>query len=455
MPKLVLADRIFLALERQVPQHVAALGIFVKPAGTPSDFTQLLADRLRKLQTFATPFNYRLARPALKAVAPTYDVVPDADIELDFHVRVDALPRPGSERQLGELVSWLHSLPMDMTRPLWEFHLIDGLQDDRFGVYFKVHHALIDGVGGVMRLQQMLATDPDDLTLQPLWSVTPPTSKRAPGSPRPPSGLGEAGRTLRGLGKVAVRNVKDARRTDEPDLALPGRAPYTPMNDRIGPHRRVATQSYEFERLRTVSKAAGVTLNDVFLGITAGALRRQLDDLGGTPAQPLIAGTPVNVRVEGDDSTNAFTFTVMSLATNIADPLERLQAINRSSILAKDRLSGLTKAVAINSAVLFMTPFIAAHLVGLAGRGKPPFNLYISNVPGPLAPQYWVGAPLELMCPFGIPMHGVGLFIASLTVSGQFCVGIVGDSDAVPHVQHIAVYMGEALEELEQALGLS
>jgi diacylglycerol O-acyltransferase / wax synthase len=453
MPTLQTADRVFLTLESHVPQHVAALGTFVKPDGVPSDFTQRLADRLREITAYAAPFNFRLARPSLKAVAPSYAVLADDDIDINYHVRVQALPQPGTERQLGELVSWLHSLPMDMTRPLWEFHLIDGLQDDRFGLYFKVHHALMDGVGGAQRLQRMLTTDPVDLAQRPLWSVVAPKGQSAPRATRR-SGIAEAARTIQGLSRIVVRNAKDGRRSDQPDLALPSHAPRTILNERIGPHRRAATQSYELERLRAVAKAGGVTLNDVFLAMTGGALRCYLAELDALPADSLLAGTPVNVRVAGDDSTNAFSFTVMKLATDIADPVERIQAISRSSTLAKERLSGLSKPVAINSAALFMLPFLVGNMVGLAGRRRSPMNIYLSNVPGPVEQQYWAGARLEAMCPFGIPMHGAGLFIASLTVSGRFCVGIVGDSDTVPHVQRIAVSMGEALDELEQALGL-
>ena len=158
---LGLADRIFLLQESdQTPQHVAVVGTFSPPADAAPDYLPALVASLRAARTFAPPFNYRLRNAALKAVAPSFVELDDDQIDLDFHFRHSALPNPGGERELGALISRLHSRPLDMAKPLWEAHLIEGLEGHRFGFYFKIHHALIDGVGGARRLQQMLSTDP-------------------------------------------------------------------------------------------------------------------------------------------------------------------------------------------------------------------------------------------------------------------------------------------------------
>ena len=198
---------------------------------------------------------------------------------------------------------------------------------------------------------------------------------------------------------------------------------------------------------------ADVTVNDVFLAICAGGLRRYLQELDSLPDSGLTAGTPISVRVgSGDEAANAFTMTTMKLYTQIADPIERLAAIHRSSSQTKRSMQRLSKPVAENFGALFMTPFLAGHLVGLGGRVRPPFNLILSNVPGPLEPRYLAGARLETMYPLGLGYHGMRLFIAALTVSGTMSIGFVGDRDTLPHLERIAAYTGTAFDELEYAL---
>jgi WS/DGAT/MGAT family acyltransferase len=460
MPKVGLADRLFLIADAvRTPQHIAALAIFSPPDGAPSDFVTSLGEDFRRVQTFAPPFNYRLRRPGLRAILPAWEVLPDEDVDLEFHFRRNALPRPGGERELGVLVGRLHSRALDPRRPLWECHLIEGLDGDNFAIYFKVHHALIDGVGGVTRFTQMISPDPAAREIRPLWSIGP---KRRRGGERPAAAGSDGGRIARardgakliyGLGKVAAGMVREARRPLDEAEATPFVVPASILNGRIGQQRRVATQTYEFERIRAVSRAAEITINEVFLAICAGGLRRYLAELGELPDQGLVAGTPVSVRLAGDDDTgNAFGIVVMKLATDVADPLARIAAIHRSSTLAKEKLARVSKAVVEKQAALFMGPFIAMQFAGLGGRVPSPYSVTISNVPGPLEPQYLAGARLESLAPIAILFHGVALFIAVFSTSGRFGVGFVGCRDTLPHMQRLAVYTGQALEELEAAL---
>ncbi|MEU4418792.1 WSD1 family O-acyltransferase, partial [Nocardia salmonicida] len=169
------------------------------------------------------------------------------------------------------------------------------------------------------------------------------------------------------------------------------------------------------------------------------------------PEAGLVAGTPVSVRVgAGDSSNNAFTIVTMNIRTDIADPLERLRAIHRSSTVAKESMEGLNKKAAINVGALTFAPYVAQGLLGVAGRMTPPYNLVLSNVPGALERQYLAGSELEMMAPLGLLSHGQGLFIAALTISGRMGIGFVGDRDTLPHLQHLAVYTGAALDELEK-----
>jgi WS/DGAT/MGAT family acyltransferase len=459
-----IADRILLLQEAtETPQHVAALGTFALPPDAPDDYVRRLVASFRAARTFAPPFNYRLRHPKLRAIAPAIEVLADEAIDLDFHFRHSALPKPGDERELGVLISRLHSRALDLSKPLWEAHLIEGLDGNRFAFYFKVHHAVMDGVGGSRRLQRMLSTDPTDTAVRPLWTIGPSASSTAQAdrADRAIAGrLLDAARgtrsavgTAAGLGRAAGGLLKDAVLPDEEAVATPYKVPGSPLNGAIGQQRRVATQAFEFERVRAVADRAGVTINDVFLAICAGGLRRYLDELDALPSTGLVAGTPISVRGgAGDNANNAFTMAVMKLFTDVRDPLQRITAIHRSSTRTKKSMSGLPKPVAENYGALFMTPFVAQQLVGLGGHFRPPFNLAISNVPGPLDTQYLAGSELEAMYPVGLLFRGTRLLIASLTISGRMCLGFTGDRDHLAHLQRLAVYTGEALDELEAAL---
>lgn len=468
MPRPGLADRIFLTLDSaETPQHVGSFSTYTVPSGAGAGFVHDLATAMRERATYAAPFNYRLRDGLLKSVAPDWEVLADSQIDIDYHFRHSALPRPGGERQLGVFISRLHSTPLDPARPLWETHLIEGLApaadgSERFAIYFKAHHALMDGMGAIRRLHQMVNTDPSARIVRPLWTIGPEARAKVEG-PRPSileraatvaqdtlSGL----RTATALGLTAGSNVIEALNPNPSDVATPFVTPTSVINGRIGRQRRVATQSYPFERIDRAAKAADVKINDVFLAICAGGLRRYLDELGELPAASLIAGTPVSIRVAADDvSTNAFSVVVMKLFTDVSDPLERLAAIRRSSTIAKDRLKKLPAGAVELSAALFMGPFVVENLVGLGGRVPPPYNVSISNVPGSTEPQYLVGAQLEALYPIGMLYHGIALMIATFMTSGHFGVGFTGDRDALPHLQRLAVYTGEALDELEAALG--
>jgi diacylglycerol O-acyltransferase len=454
MTKLGLVDRIFLMQESaETPQHVAGLGIFTLPTDAPDDYLERLVAQFQSTHEFAEPFNHVLSHPSLKSVAPSFVRLADDQVDLEYHVRHNALPKPGGERQLGVLVSRLHSRPLDLSRPLWEVHLIEGLAGGRFAMYLKLHHALFDGIAGARLMQQMLSTDPSDTSLRPPWTIG--RKQRAASASRPASrpASGHPLATATGLTRRTAKLVRDLVRPSDPDLATPYRIPDLALNGRVGQQRRVATQVVDFERVRALADRADVTINDVFLGICASGLRRYLAEVGDLPEAGLVAGTPVSVRVgAGDSANNAFTIVTMNLRTEIADPVARLRAINRSSISAKESMEGLDKKAAISFGALSFAPYVAQGLVGLGGRMKPPYNLVLSNVPGPLEPQYLAGSPLEMMAPLGLLSHGQGLFIAGLTIGGKLGIGFVGDRDSLPHLQHLAIYTGEALDELEKEL---
>lgn len=455
MPKVGLADRLFLAVESaETPQHVGSVSTYVIPDGADDAFVRNLVRDMRAQATYAPPFNYRLRSLRRKRIAPAWDVLADDEIDLDYHFRHSALPKPGGERELGVLVSRLHSTPLDPERPLWEMHLIEGLEHNRFAILVKIHHALIDGMGALSRVHQTICPDPDSRLVRPLWTVGPAGRK-----PTDNSALGfgqktkERLRTTGAIASTALDMIRDARKQENPDAAIPFVAPKSVLNGPVGRQRRVATQTYEFTRINRVAKTAGVTVNEVFLAICAGGLRRYLDEIGDLPAQSLTAGTPVSIRIEGDDAaTNAFTVAVMKLCTHIEDPVERVAAIARSSVHAKNHLRALPRGALELYPSLFMGPFMAQNMIGIGGKVAPPYNVSISNVQGSKQVQYLAGARMESLNGIAMLYHGVALIITSCTTSGNFGIGFTGDRDALPHLQRLAVYTGEALDELEQAI---
>ncbi len=452
LKRLNAVDAGFLRLESpRVPMHVAGLEIFSLPPKARPDFLEKLVTEFKSPQALRTPFNLKLKSSPLSGLLPVWTV--DEDVDLDYHVRHLALPRPGGERELGVLVSRLHSHLLDRSRPLWECHVIEGLEHNRFALYFKMHHALTDGVGGTRLFMGSLAETADVTDLPPFWAAreTAPGNGEADASgahERPAPPLTE---TLRGL----VDAVRPLLRQDPQAerVVLPFETPMSVLNRRIAGTRRFATQQFDLARLKKLAKANGATLNDVVLALCSGALRRYLKESNQLPARPLIAGCPVNLRPAGDVSGgNAVGYLFANLATDVADPRRRFHAIRESARAAKDHLQSLPRHVLLPFTFLMMTPMIAVLLAGLAGRSRPPINITISNVPGPDQPKYFNGARLEAGYPVSIPTHGQAVNITCLSYAGTLNFGFTGCRDTLPHLQRLAVYTCEALEELEHAL---
>ncbi|MFL6107087.1 MAG: WS/DGAT/MGAT family O-acyltransferase [Marmoricola sp.] len=444
----------------RTPMQVAMLATFAVPEDRP-DFVRDLVARWREVREYQPPFDYLLKMtpvPSWKELAPD-------EIDLDYHFRHSALPRPGSQRELGVLVSRLHSAKLDRRYPLWECHIIEGQEEDRWSMYMKVHHSQIDGVGGIRLLKRMLTIDPHTRDMLPPWAV----GTRGPdqsGIERKPRVPAVADRESISLGSVAGQGaavVASLGRTYSESLvgssdearAVPFRAPKTLFNGRIHTPRRFATQHYPIDRLRAVATATGGSLNDVFLAICGGSLRRYLSDLGALPKQPLIANVPVSVR-PGDNPGvgNAITFLYSSLGTEVSDPIRRIRAIQESTRLGKERLPAVDGLAMEAYTAVLMGPFLSQAILGFGGRGRPASNVVISNVPGPMEPRYIDGSRLVELYPVSLLFNGQALNITGVSYDGEFNIGFTGCRDSVPSLQKIAVNAGEELEELEAALGL-
>jgi len=450
-------DRMFLAAEtRESMMHVGGLLPFSPPGDGGLAAVRRMRDEFRAGPKVEAPWNLRLRHPDL-LTSPLQAWVADEGIDLDYHVRRSALPAPGDERELGILVSRLHGAPIDFHRPPWEAHLIEGLSGGRFALYLKVHHALVDGYTGMRLLTRALTFDPSEQDTPMFFSsppverapraheATPPTFERLVHAVREEIGA------ARDVGRALLKIARDSR-SSGPKIASPLHAPKSILNQRISRARRFATQQYPVDRLKAIGKARGGTLNDVVLAACAAGLRRFLGEQNALPKDPLTAMVPVNVRPKDDPGGgNAVGAILVSLATDIEDPLERMRRIVASTTSAKEQLQGMSRNAILQYSALLMAPLLLSSIPGSAGRLRPAFNLVVSNVPGPDKPLYFRGWRLDAAFPLSIPFNGYALNITVESYAGVLGIGFIGCRDAVPHLQRLAVYTGEALQDLEVA----
>jgi WS/DGAT/MGAT family acyltransferase len=401
--------------------------------------------------------------------------VEDDDIDLEYHVRHAALPWPGGERELGELIGRLHSTPLDLARPPWEFTLIEGLEGGRFATYTKLHHSLIDGISGMKLLQRAMSTEAArSVNTAPFWesasegkrsadaakdSTKDEPRRRASGStPTIASALDVAAEALRGqmrsVPQLAAAFGKIVGRIGAPDegLQVPFDSPRSVLNGRVREKRRFATAQFELARMRRLAEAAGGTLNDVVLALCGGALRRFLIEREALPDKPLTAGIPVSVRPADDEGTgNAISFIVSTLGTEHDDAESRFAAIRASVQHAKAHVQGLPRSAMQQYTMLLMAPTILTLLGGIGGRTRPMFNITISNVPGPQHPLFWRGAELLAIYPVSIVTHGQALNITCHSYNGRMFFGFTGCHASLPGLQKLALHAETAMQELEAA----
>jgi diacylglycerol O-acyltransferase / wax synthase len=451
MALMPLTDSMFLTGEtRDTPMHVGGLQVFELPDdAAPS----MLRDAFEQLiaETDVAPLFRRRPYRGVSTLGQ-WAWHDDPEVDLEHHVRHSALPGPGRVRELLALVSRLHSTLLDRQRPLWELHLIEGLEGNRFAVYTKLHHALMDGISGARLLQRSLSTDPDGDAVPAFWTRRPRQGRRG-GRGNPlltlPKATWQAASELAGLTPRMLSLAEQALRSQA--AMLPGQAPRSMLNVSITGSRRYAAQDYSMEKMRLVAKGAGVTLNDVLLAMSAGALRAYLLEHNALPGNPLVAMTPVSLRREGDDDEstgNAVGAILANLATDVADPEQRLTAVAESTRRAKAVLAGLSpmQAMAVSAGV--MLPMAVNSVTGLYRVGTLPFNIVISNVPGPKDNLYLQGARLSGFYPISIPVNGQAMNITATSYAGSMGIGLTACRRSVPRVQHMLGGLDTALDEL-------
>jgi diacylglycerol O-acyltransferase len=455
---LSITDGAWLVIEsRETPQHVGGLMVFTDPGD--GRCLRGLWERWRDRTDLVAPFSSRLARPY--GLAGLYSWTEDDDVDLDYHLRLSALPTPGRVRELFVLVSRLHSTPLDRHRPLWEVHLIEGLQPEeeggpaRFAIYAKFHHSMFDGVGAMRMVRRMLSADPEEREMPPPWTISADAPRRT-ATDDAVQVERSGGRDL--LGPIrSVATVTGAltsqfidRKRRVAGEVMPFSAPASILNGTITGARRFAADGWDFERIAGTAKRLGVSINDVALAMSSAALRRYLLDQDALPDRSLTAMVPVSVRSDEQGAQgNALSFLVADLGTAIPDPGERLERIATSMERGKRRLSSMSTTERIGYALAITSPYVLGPIVGFAGHGRPVANVVISNVPGAREPRYLDGARLQGMYPASLLQQGQALNITMTSYDTEIQVGLTACRKTLPGMQRMLGYLEEGLTALE------
>ena len=443
-------DFIFLSLEkRQQPMHVGGLFLFQIPENAPASFIQNLVADIRNSKSIPIPpFNNKLN-------GLFWDE--DEEFDLDHHFRHIALPQPGRILELLTYISQEHSSLIDRAKPLWTCHIIEGIEGNRFAMYFKIHHAMVDGIAGMRLVEKSLSQDPNAKSIVPPWCVEGPRAKRLkePNVSRfkkiMNGVMGQLESTPRVMYELSQTVMKDMGRN--PDYVSSFQAPSSILNQRVSSSRRFAAQSFEFDRLRHISKSLGVTINDIVLAICSGALREYLLSQDALPKKPLIAMVPASVRDDDSAMSNRITMILANLGTHKEDPLERLAIVRRSVQNAKEKFKRMNSNQILNYSAFVYSAAGLNIASGLLPK-RQAFNLVISNVPGPREPLYWNGARLDALYPASIILDGQALNITMTSYLDKLEVGLTACRNALPKMQNLLTHLEEEIQRFEAIVGI-
>ena len=448
-------DSMYLIAEsRDTPMHVGGLQIFDLPEDEGPDWVgEQFEEMLTHDHDVAPLFHKRPYRSL--GTGGQWAWREDDELDPEYHVRRSALPAPGRPRELLALGSRLHGSLLDRQRPLWELHLIEGYGDRGFALYTKIHHGMLDGVSALRLLERSLSPDPHAV-------VSPPWTHRRQRS----DAHGSAGFNPLAVAVDAVRGGADlalfppavlraARRAiEEPLAAFPFKAPPSIFNVHITGARRLAADSWSLPRVKALARSAGATVNDIALAMCSGALRAYLTEQSALPDEALTSMVPVSLRHDDSAGGNAVGAVLTSLATDVADPVLRLERIRESMGIAKSSIQSLSPLQILAMSALNMVPAPLMSMIGGGENLRPPFNLIISNIPGPRHALYLNGARLRSVYPASIPYHGQALNITITSYGDDLQFGLTGCRRRVPSLQRILVHLEDSLLELEAAMGL-
>ncbi len=483
MQHLSALDALFLQLESpQTPMHVGGLILLQKPAKHRSSFLRDFRQHIEARLHLAPLFTRKLMFLPLDLFNPVW--LHDENVDLNYHIRSLTLPKPGTQAQLEACIAKLHTALLDRDRPLWEFYLLEGLKSGEVAFYCKMHHAALDGQGGVALAQALLDSDPVPRAVPPKDQPAQDSMKLSvkkilgdalrntlvqysriaravPGAALVVGAMGAAALAKRAAAKSTANVAGSAYTSINLKALLPKGAilgPRTAWNIALQAPRVFVTLRLPLDEVKHIAKKFDAKLNDVVLTICSGALRRYLAAHGGIPDKPLIGAVPASLRAPGDASqTNQVTMMRVSLATHKADALQRLKLIGAASAKAKSLTGGMKNVLSADLPSMGL-PWLMSLLTALykhpavASRVPVLANLVISNVPGPQVALYLAGAKMMSYYPVSIAAHGLGLNITVQSYNGALDIGIIASKKAMPDVRKLAQFLKEAHEELLQTV---
>lgn len=471
MARLGGVDASFLYLETpEMPMHVAGLTYYELPKGFSGSFHEHFKKFFAGRVHLIPIFGMKLAQSALNLDHPGW--VEADDLDLDYHIKGVVLPKPGSQQQLEELVAKMHAELMDRSKPLWQFTIIEGLEDGRAALYSKVHHAAVDGSSGMIITRALYDLTPEPRVVEPPKPKDPSRKPEARDlatqlTEMVSSVIRQQQAAIRALPEVlgAVANAiapeKDRNTPLKelfPNIKFPKVhlvAPKTPFNVTVGNRRSYAARSLSLAEAKAIGKATGTKINDVVMAVCGGALRTYLAERKALPSGTLLAFVPISLRDANDTSiNNQVSGMICPIGTDESDPVKRLKEIRDASSDAKE-LAGSVKSAVPQDYTFLGAPMIINALMTLYGRFRAadwmisPANVTISNNAGPPVSLYCAGARVSALFPVSIPAHGVALNITVQSYCDQLDFGITADHAAVPDADRLADLLGVAMAELK------
>jgi len=457
MKHLSALDALFLQLETpETPMHVGSL-MMLGGFGPRKDPYNAIRAHIEKRLHLAPVFSRVLRFMPLDLASPLWIDAPRVD--LDYHIRRLTLPRPGSQAQLEAAVAKLHAGMLDRSRPLWEFTVIDGLKTGEVGFFAKIHHAALDGQGGIAVAQALL-----DTQKRPRAVAAP----RATPARMAPSAAKMLGSALRNTVAQYVRILKavpavakaagiagsltlSAGELKKRGIAL---APRNRLNAAICGERLFVATRIPLDEAKAIARHFDAKLNDVVLAVCAGALRRLFADDRAALAKSMVGAVPLSLRAPGDTTQeNQVSMMLVALATHIADPVKRMAAIRAAATRAKTIAGSMKGAIPTDLPSLGI-PWLMAAITPLyrkaaaAPRIPAIANVVISNVPGPQATLYLAGAELMAYYPVSIVTHGLALNVTIVSYNGSLDFGLVACKRTVPDLRSFAKHITSAHKEL-------
>ena len=494
MHHLSALDALFLHLETpDMPMHVGSLSLLEKPKKHRGSFYKNIRDHIESRMHLAPLFSRRLAFMPFDLANPIW--LNDTHIELDDHIEQVILPKPGTQAQLQATVAKLHEGMFDRDKPLWKFYVIEGLQNGQVAFYSRIHHAALDGQGGVALAQAILDTDPTPRTVEPAGvkakaRLAPTTAKMLGAAFR--NTVAQYGKILKAVPAVAkmagmagaaalsasqakkagapseqgtgIPELADFKPGDSPEKAakslikkIPGGiafGPRTSLSVAISGERAFVGLQLSLSESKALARHFEAKLNDIVMAVCAAALRRYFSGDKTALGKSMIGAVPVSLRTPGDTSqSNQVTMMLVNLGTQIADPRKRLAAIIAASTRAK-MLTGSMKSVIPTDMPSLGIPWLMSVITPLyktaVARNRIPViaNLAISNVPGPQVPLYIAGGLMKSYYPVSIVTHGLALNITIQSYAGSLDYGLIACKQAVPDLPRFAKYMEDAHHEL-------